>query len=378
MKISNIDVYQVDLPYAGDVYHLSGGRSFKTFDATLVCVRCDSGLEGWGESTPFGSTYVAAHGEGVRAGIQLIAPHLIGQDPRCFDRNYDLMDACLAGHPHVKAALDVACWDVAAKSFGVPVCDLLGGRTDTVLSLISSISCDSPEAMRDRVKEFRAKGYIGHSIKIGASENEGGPLLDAQRIAACVADRQPGEYFLADANGGLSVEHALRMLRLLPNDIDIVLEAPCATWHETARLRSLVNVPIHIDELAVSDHSVAHLLVDNIADGFGLKISKNGGLSQARRQRDIAQAAGLVMSVQDTVGSEVAFAAVVHLAQSIHPKWLRCVLDTRELVDLCTGELSGVKVGRFDTLFGAQAVSVPGLGVSPNMDVLGQPVLSFS
>ena len=69
MKISAMSVYQVDLPFSGGVYRLSGGREYRTFDATVVRVETDAGVEGWGESTPFGSTYIAAHARGVRAGI---------------------------------------------------------------------------------------------------------------------------------------------------------------------------------------------------------------------------------------------------------------------------------------------------------------------
>ena len=52
MKIAKIEVFQVDLPYAGGVYVLSGGREYRSFDATFVRVTTDYGLQGWGESTP--------------------------------------------------------------------------------------------------------------------------------------------------------------------------------------------------------------------------------------------------------------------------------------------------------------------------------------
>ena len=105
MRIDQIDVYQVDLPYSGGTYQLSGGRTYTSFDATFVRVTTDSGIEGWGESTPFGSNYVAAHARGVRAGIAEIAPHVLGTDPRHVDRLNDRMDQALRGHPHAKACL---------------------------------------------------------------------------------------------------------------------------------------------------------------------------------------------------------------------------------------------------------------------------------
>ena len=57
--------------------------------------------------------------------------------------------------------------------------------------MISSIYAGEPEEMRRRVADHRAKGYRGHSIKIGALDSEGGPALDAERIAACLGRPTP-------------------------------------------------------------------------------------------------------------------------------------------------------------------------------------------
>ncbi len=372
MKIKSIDVFQVDLPFAGGTYRLSGGREYKYFDATIVRITTDEGLEGWGESTPFGATYIAAHAKGVRAGIDEIAQQLIGLDPRRMDRLNDIMDANLAGHHHVKTALDVACWDIFGKSANLPVCDLLGGRTNQKLPLISSTHTGTPDEMRERVATYRSRGYRGHSIKIGATEPEGGPALDAERIRACLADRQPGEYFLVDANGGLSVESALRMLELLPSALDFVLEAPCGTWRETLSLRKRTTRPIVLDELITSEQNIVELVQDDAADGIGLKISKSGGLTRARRQRDLCIAAGLTMSVQDTVGSDIAFAAIIHLAQTVPERYLRCVLDVRDMVTVSTAEINApVHNG------GVSAPALPGLGIRPKLDSLGQPLIRY-
>jgi len=123
VKIIGIDVYQVMLPYSGDVYRLSGGRTYSEFDSTIVRVRTDKGVEGWGESTPFGATYIAAHAEGVRAALALLAPAVLGHDPRCVETLNTRMDDALAGHLAAKTAIDVACWDIFGKSVGMPVCD---------------------------------------------------------------------------------------------------------------------------------------------------------------------------------------------------------------------------------------------------------------
>lgn len=368
LEIQKIDVFQVDLPYAGGVYRLSGGREYTSFDATIVRITTRDGLEGWGESTPFGATWIASHALGVRSGIAEIAPSLLGLDPRRVDRINDAMDAALVGHEHAKTALDVACWDLFGKSVGLPVCELLGGRTGVRMPVISSIYMGEPDDMRRRVAEHRALGYIGHSVKIG-----GEPRVDAARIAASLADARPGEFYIVDANGGMTVESVLRMLRLLPHGLDFVLEAPCATWRECLSLRRRTDVPIIFDELATNDASIVQLIAEDAAEGIGLKISKNGGLTHGRRHRDICLAAGYTVSVQETTGSDIAFAAIVHLGQTVPEKNLRCLLESRDMVALKTAD------GDFDVVDGhVVAPDSPGLGIVPRLHVLGDPVARYS
>lgn len=367
MKIARIDIHQVDLPYPG-TYRLSGGRVYESFDATIVRVTTDTGLEGWGESTPFGPDYIAAHAKGVRAGIDEIAPAVIGLDPLAHDRLNDAMDAALKGHAHAKTPIDVACWDIAGKASGRPVCDLLGGRIAGPVPVISSIGGADPEEMRASVARHRADGFKAHSLKIGAAD----PALDAERLAACLADRQPGEWFQADANGGMTVEQAQRLFALLPSDADIVIEAPCATMAETMRLRPRCPFPIMLDELAQTDADIIDAIRREICDGIGLKVSKQGGLTAMRRQRDICRAAGLVTSVQDTWGSVISFAAVLHMAQATPRHMLRAALDIRTLVGVTTAAIDAPVTGG-----GATAPAAPGLGVTPDLEVLGPPVETY-
>jgi len=128
MKITRIDVFQIDLPLK-DPYWLSGGRlKFEVLDATLVKVQTDTGLIGWGEGTPWGHTYVPAHGPGIRAGLETIAPFILGLDPRQIEHVERAMDTALPGHLYVKQPIDLACWDILGQVSGLPIADLLGGK----------------------------------------------------------------------------------------------------------------------------------------------------------------------------------------------------------------------------------------------------------
>ena len=126
------------------------------------------------------------------------------------------------------------------------------------------------------------------------------------------------------------------------------------------------------DELATNEASIANLIADDAAEGIGLKISKNGGLTKCRRQRDMCIAAGLTVSVQETTGSDIAFAAIVHMGQTVPERLLRCVLESRDIVETQTAD------GNFPVVDGrVVAPTEPGLGITPRMDVLGEPVATY-
>ena len=64
----------------------------------------DEGVSGWCEACPWGSTYLPAFPKGIRAGLEELAPGLLGRDPRRTDVVNTMMDTALTGHPYVKSA----------------------------------------------------------------------------------------------------------------------------------------------------------------------------------------------------------------------------------------------------------------------------------
>src|SRR5690348_18390808 len=106
---------------------MSGGRKISTLPSTIVRVTADSGLQGWGEVCPLGTTYLPAHAEGARAALSLLAPAVVGVDPTNHAAVNDSMDAALSGHAYAKSPIDVACWDLTGRALGVSVSALLGG-----------------------------------------------------------------------------------------------------------------------------------------------------------------------------------------------------------------------------------------------------------
>src|SRR5947209_535981 len=140
MRITRISAHRVELPLAEGSYKWSGGNVVTVFDSTVVRVDTDAGLVGWGEVCPLGPAYLPAYANGVRTGIAELAPHLLGENPLELAKLNHRMDAALKGHPYVKSAIDMACWDLLGKAAGQPVCVLLGGRFGDDVTLYRAIS----------------------------------------------------------------------------------------------------------------------------------------------------------------------------------------------------------------------------------------------
>jgi L-alanine-DL-glutamate epimerase-like enolase superfamily enzyme len=97
-----------------------------------VRIETNHHVTGFGENTPLGSFYLPAFPEGARAGIRVLAPHLIGRNPTRLNELNDFMDRILKGHPYVKSAIDMACWDILGKISNLTVAELMGGRYDHI------------------------------------------------------------------------------------------------------------------------------------------------------------------------------------------------------------------------------------------------------
>src|SRR5262245_44330532 len=147
MKIRRIAAYPVALPIHEGSYRWSGGKSVEVFDSTLVRVETDDGRAGHGGVCPLGPSSLPAYAEGVRAGIAVLAPNLLGEEATDLERLNRRMDAALKGHPYVKSGIDIACWDLLGQAAGLPAATLLGGRYGPDFVLYRAISQESPDAM---------------------------------------------------------------------------------------------------------------------------------------------------------------------------------------------------------------------------------------
>src|SRR5215469_14541207 len=365
-RISKIEAFQVNLPLHEGSYKWSGGNSVDVFDSTVVAVHTDAGVTGYGEVCPLGPAYLPAYAAGARTGIATLAPQLIGAEATELAVLNARMDAAMRGHPYVKSALDVACWDILGKAANLPCATLLGGRYGDSFALYRAISQQSPEAMAGNVAGYRAEGYTKFQLKVG-----GDPDTDIDRIRAVSAKLQRGDVLIADANTGWTQHQALRGPHR-PRDIDVYIEQPCATYDECLAVRRHTNRPFVLDELIDSIGMVVQGHRDQAMDVINLKISKVGGLTKARQIRDLCISLGIAMTIEDTWGGDITTAAIAHLAHSTPKEFLFSATDFNSYVTVSIAEGAPQrKDGRL------AAPTEPGLGCTPRWDVLGKPVLEI-
>jgi cis-L-3-hydroxyproline dehydratase len=362
--ITRIRTFQIDLPLREGRYAWSGGNAVEVFDATVVAIDTAGGLTGWGEICPLGPAYLPAYAAGARTGIAELAPHLLGLDACALGLVNARMDSAMRGHPYVKSALDMACWDLLGQTAGLPVATLMGGHVGESVALYRAISQDTPAAMAASVRKYRREGYRKFQLKVG-----GDPDVDIARIHAAADVLSPGDVLVADANTGWTQHAALRVAAAVA-DVNVYLEQPCPTYEQCRVVRTHTDRPFVLDEVIDGLDMVARAAGDGAADVINLKISKVGGLTKARQIRDLCVSLGLAMTIEDTWGGDIVTAAIAHLAHSTPANYLFSTTDFNSYgtVTFADGAPERVK-GRM------AASRAPGLGVRPRLKVLGRPLL---
>ena len=363
MKIVRISVHQADVPITPKT--ISHDRVVSEFDETLVRIETDTGIEGWGESVPWGANFVAAFAGGVRAGLEELAPHLLGQDPRMVGKINQLMDYEMVGQAYIKSPLDMACWDILGRSMNTPLYMLLGGMLTQEPKIIGSLTSEVDEKTREEIKRLRANGITMFSSK--AHSDPGDNIEFLRQLNELM---RPGETLKLDGNGGWRVDEALQVVKGMGN-IDVKFEQPCATYEECREVRRTTGVPLILDESAVGIHDVLRAREDGVLDGLNLKIARVGGISKMRIIRDLCIALNVPMDIQDCSYSELACTVTAHFGHSTPERCLTSVLVPKGL--------------KRTTVAGAPVVNncrvkvhdEPGIGAKPILDVIGAPIAVY-
>ena len=367
MKVTRLTLWSVELT-SHETYYMAEGKTCATVKSHVLRLETDNGLSGWGEVCPI-PHYLPAFADGVPGAISEMADVILGASPLGVDALMRTLDAHLLGHHYAKSVVDMALWDLFGKATEQPLFALLGGRTREDMPLYHSITCVAPDEMARIAKEAYASGIRQFQVKLGADADW---QADAERLIKVreVVGRGPLVY--GDWNCGATKLQATRTGRAVAH-IDIMLEQPCKTLEDCAAVRHATGLPMKIDEGA---HDLASLMQAHrlgVLDAVALKISKFGGLSAMRRARDLTVHLGAEICAECTWGSDIVTAASLHFAASTPRGALLNTCDLSSYVGpRVAPDCPTRNNGRIRPPEG------PGLGVTPDPEVLGTPILEIS
>ncbi len=367
MRISQMHVFKVDLPVENGPYTMANASVYD-LDSTLVRLVTDTGLVGWGETCPVGPTYQPHHAGGARAALMEMAPGLIGGSALEITRLHRAMDGLLNGHAYAKAAVDIAVHDLMGKHFGVRVCDLLGGAETERVPSYYATGVGEPGEIARIAREKKKEGYPRLQVKVGGRPVE----IDIETLRKVWEAVGPDISLAADANRGWTTRDALRVSREC-TDIPLVLEQPCNTLDEIAAIRQQVRHGIFLDEAADSLDTVLRAVGSGLCDGFGMKVTRIGGLGPFRTFRDICEARAMPHTCDDAWGGDVIAAACTHIGATVQPRLLEGVWLAAPYIKGNYDPENGIRIEDGHI----RLPQKPGLGVEPDETALGKPVASF-
>jgi L-alanine-DL-glutamate epimerase-like enolase superfamily enzyme len=364
MRISRIAAYQFDAPVVeAEDARISGGRQYSGYTTTILRIDTDQGTVGWGESAPYGANYLPYIAGAILPGLDIVVPKLLGQNPLAIQQISETMDLTLYGHPHVKTAIDMACWDILGKQAGLPLYELLGGRLVPAPEVQGFILRTPGDALLEMIERHRANGVHHFTTKV-----TGDLETDIAYLRFVGRHMRIGESLSVDANRYYRLDEALRLVRMA-GEIDLMLEQPCATIEECRDLRMRASVPVMLDEEINTVHDLTRAYHMGAMDALNLKIGRLGGITKTRLLRDVCASLRIPIYMQDTAGTSIVEAAIAHLAHSTPPRVLLATWDVTGMMPLKTAE--GRPTYRDGRIYASDG---PGLGVTPIPDVLGEPV----
>ena len=370
MKIVDIRATPVTVPLEAPLRHANGCH-WGRFVRTVVEVETDEGIVGLGEMGGGGESAVSQF-VGLKA-------YLVGHDPaRLEEMRYLVANptASLYNNPtQVLAALEFACLDILGQKWGVPVCDILGGRMRDHVPFASYLFFRYPNprdgygevrTVQQLVDEARAlkqrNGFASHKLKGGVFPPE--YELECYRA---LADALPGDSFRFDPNAVWSTERAIWFGQQIEDIKNDYLEDPVFGLHGMRRVRQKVRMPLATNTVVVGFEQLAMNVLDTAVDVILLDTTFWGGIRPCVKAAGICDTFQLGVAVHSSGELGIQLATMLHVGAIIPNLTFAADAHYHHLVD------DVIEGGLMKYEGGSIAVpTTPGLGVKLDRDRLAE------
>jgi len=354
MKIRNIRTTLLHAPLKTPF--VTSLRRVDALEDLVVIIECDDGSVGYGE----GAQTPVITGETIGsmiAAIKYIKPYIIGLELEEFDNILHLVHTVIVKNTTAKSALEIALYDLKAKSLKIPLFKMLGGtktsfRTDITISMgeIDKMISDSLQAV--------ALGYDTLKIKIGDD-----PLKDIDRIIAIHDTLDKHIALRLDANQGWTAQASITLLHALEKKgiIAEFIEQPVAAEdiEGLKYIKERVQTPLLADESVFSRKDAKRLLEMQAVDYINIKLAKTAGITQALALADLSAGYGVKCMIGCMLEGPISVAAGVHVASA--------KAESITMLDLDAVALLASYPVQTDIIFNESEITLsdtPGLGVT--------------
>jgi len=370
MKIVDIRATTVTVPLEAPLRHANGCH-WGRFVRTIVEVETDSGIIGLGE--------MGGGGESAEAVFRAMTTYLVGHDPARVEEMRFLIANPTASlynnRTQVLAALEFACLDILGQAWGVPVCDILGGRLrDRVpFATYCFFRYPNPETGAGEVRtpedlvEYtcnlkRRFGFTTHKLKAGVFPQD--YELECYRA---LADAFPKDSLRFDPNAVWSTEQAIRFGQAIEGIRNDYLEDPVFGLNGMRRVREKVRMPLATNTVVVNFEQLAANALDTAVDVILLDTTFWGGIRACVKAATVCETFQLGVAVHSSGELGIQLATMLHLGAVIPNLSFAADAHYHHLTDdIIEGGLMKYESGAI------RVPDAPGLGVRLNRDKLAQ------
>lgn len=313
IAIRSMEVIPLRIPFKAPYKIATSDNAERAhFDVVIVRLQSDAGVEGIGETQAWrrqGSTEDVINL--TRSIREYFTPLVVGRSPFDIAPIMNDLNKALYQALYAQAAISDALYDLCARLLGIPVYQLLGGKCRDRAKLVAVLPLQPDVgALRDLASWYYNRGFRHFEVKIGLHS-----ISDLRNVEAMRAAFGDNVALRVDANGSLTYEAALALIRrLTPLGVDIV-EQPLPIWDldGMAALSTRSEIPIMADESVSTLQSLLEIIRRRAATSIQTKIGKNGGIFHIRRLWPLAEAAGIGIMPGNHPITSVAAAATAHL-----------------------------------------------------------------
>ena len=281
LLIQSIELREIRLPLL-HFFETSFGR---TTERRIVLARLTdaNGVEGWGECTAGEGPFYSDEwtDSAWTTLVEFLAPMALGKQIDSAAHAFSLMKP-VRGHRMAKATIETACWDLEAKSAGVPLWKHLGGTRTEVSSGVSIGIQDTPEILLEKIRKEVDAGYQRIKIKI----KPGWDLNIVERVRKEFPDIR----LMGDANSAYKLSDVALFQQLDQFNL-MMLEQPLAhnDIFDHATLQRQIKTPICLDESIRSAEDATHAIALSSCKIINVKLGRVGGHAEAKRIEKITR-----------------------------------------------------------------------------------------